>query len=126
MTVRNRSDAAATDVRLAVAVRQAGLRPGTGALTVTGGACARSPSAGICQVGQIEPGGSVVLRARARSRELAAPVRLVVGTRAAEPEQALANNLARASGAGHRRAAVPDLGRGGSTGTGVLLANRVG
>ena len=96
VTVRNRSEVAATDVRLAAAVRQAGIRPAAGALTVTGGACVRSPSAGVCHVARIEPGRSVRLRARARSRRLSAPVRLVADAGAAEPEAVLANNFDRA------------------------------
>ena len=93
--VRNRSHVAATDVRLAAAVRQAEMRLRTAALVVTGGACARSRGAGTCHVRRIESGGSVLVRARVRSRDLLAPVRLVVAARAAEPEPVLANNLDR-------------------------------
>ena len=93
--VRNPSEVAATDVRLVAAVRQAGLRPRAGALTVTGGACARSGSAGVCHVARIGPGGSVLVRVRASSRVLSAPLRLVVAAHAAEPEPVLANNLDR-------------------------------
>ena len=96
VTVRNRSPVAATDVRFAVEVRQAGLRLPTRSLTVTGGACARSRTVGICEVRRIEPGEAMQFRARVRSREVLSQVRLVAAAAAAEPEPVLANNFDRA------------------------------
>ena len=95
VNVHNRSPVAATDVRIVVAVHQAGLPLTTALSNVTGGACVRSRAVAICEMRRIEPGESVQVRARARTRELLSPVRLVAAAAAAEPEPVLANNLDR-------------------------------
>ena len=96
VNVRNRSPVPATAVRLVGEVRQAGLRLRTRSLKLIGGACVRSRAVGTCDVRRIEPGESVQVRVRVRSRELLSPVRLVAAAAAAEPEPVLANNFDRA------------------------------
>ncbi len=96
VTVRNPSAVSATAVRLVIDVHQAGLPPRTASLKVISGGCVRSRAVGICDVPRIEPGESVQVRIRARSRDLLSPVRLVAAATAAEPEPVVTNNLDRA------------------------------